>query len=242
MAYQEILLADTLAAATPKINANFVELYSLSIVSVTGALSLDATALNKVHLCSGTTADYTVDLPTAVGNLGMIIFKGIHTLTKVVTIAGISAQTIGGEANRKISTSGMIALMSDGSNWVVAGEVGSWIPYIPTFTGFSGAGPTLDRAVYFRQGKMCEVQIHASGSGTSNATTKTITLPFTGSGAAQAGITSNSVNDGVNATTPGSVIVRANSNIADVYRSVASLAWTATGNARFHFNLNYIIQ
>lgn len=241
MAYQETLVSDTLNEGRIKINANILELYSLSTVSVTGAISLDATALNKIHLCLGTSADYTVDLPTAVGNLGLIIFKGINALTKVVTIAGISAQTIDGEANRKISSCGMIALMSDGSNWIVVGEVGSWITYTPTFTGFS-VNPTLDRAVYFRIGKMVEVQVHASASGTSNATTKTITLPFVGSGAAQAGLTSNTINDSVSASSPGSVVLRANSDIADVYRNTASLAWTASGNCRFHFNFNYVIQ
>lgn len=240
MAYQETLVGDTLNAGRIKINANLLELYSLSTVSVTAAASLDATALNKIHLCSGTSADYTVDLPTAVGNLGLIIFKGINALTKVVTIAGISAQTIDGEANRKISSCGMIAIMSDGSNWIVVGEVGSWITYTPTLTGFS-ALPTLDRSMYFRIGKMVEVQIHSSASGTSNATTKTITLPFIASGAAQAGIVASTVNSGVNSTSPGSVISRVDSDIADVYRTVASLAWTASGNARFAFSFTYVM-
>lgn len=241
MAYQEVLITDTLAVATPKINSNFLELYSLSTVSVTGAISLDATALNKIHLCSGTSADYTVDLPTAVGNLGLIIFKGINALTKVVTIQGISAQTIDGGTFRKISSCGMIALFSDNSNWIVVGEVGSWIPYTPTLTGFS-ANPTLDRSMYFRIGKMVEVQIHASASGTSNATTKTITLPFIASGASQAGIVASIVNSGVNSTSPGSVISRVDSDVADVYRTVASLAWTASGNARFGFSFTYVMQ
>lgn len=242
MARQTLEYTDKAREGTDKINEMTLELYSIATNSITAAESLTGGDVGTLHLCSGTTDDYTVDLPTAVGNEGIIIFKGLSTLTKVVTIAGISGQTIDGEANRKISTCGMLSLLSDGANWVVIGEVGSWIPYTPTLTGFS-ANQTIDRAAYFRVGKMVIVQIHASANGTSDATTKTITLPFNAAaGAVQLGLTTAIANSGTTATAPGIVATRVSSNIADVYRNLAAQTWTASGGARYSFTLNYVIE
>lgn len=240
MAYQEVLVTDTLDEGRQKYNSNFVELYTISVVSITGAGSLTSTALGKIHICTGTSADYTIDLPTAVGNEGVIIFKGAAALTKVVTIAGSSGQTIDGESSRQIGCLGMISVMSDGANWVVVNEVGSWIPYTPVLAGWS-SDPTIDRSVYFRVGKMVTVQIHTSANGTSNATTKTVTLPFIAAGPTQKGFTATNVNNGTTATTPGLTITRAGSNIMDVYRDLAAAVWTASGNCRFDLTVNYVM-
>lgn len=240
MARQEIVATDTLDQGREKINAMTTELYTFEIVSVTEAISLTSTALGKVHVCTGTSADYTVDLPTAVGNLGVIIFKGAAALTKVVTIQGTGGQTIDGETDRKIASTGMISLMSDGANWVVIQEVGSWIPYTPVLAGWS-SDPAIDRSVYFRVGKMITVQVHTSANGTSNATTKTVTVPFNAAGPTQIGVTSFHVNNGVTATTPGICITRVGSNIVDFYTNTAAAVWTASGNCRLNFTLNYVM-
>jgi hypothetical protein len=241
MAYQEIVYGDNAKQGTDKINANFEELYTISPVSVTGAISLTSTAFGKIHICTGTSADYTVNLPTAVGNEGVIIFKGAAALTKVVTIQGTGGQTIDGESDRKIASTGMISLLSDGANWVVVNEVGSWIPYVPVFSGFS-ADPTVSRAAYFRVGKNVTVHFYNSAVGTSNATTKTITLPFIADSlSVVAGSTLSMTNNSVASATMGIVITRASSNIADVYTTALGAAWTASGTARFSFNLTYKI-
>jgi hypothetical protein len=240
MAYQEILVTDTLNAGRIKINDNFSELYNLSTVSVTGGIALDATALNKIHLCSGTTADYTVDLPTAVGNSGIITFKGLHGLTKVVTVAGISGQTIAGEANRKIASTGILSVMSDGANWVVVGEVGSWIPYTPTWTGWSAA-PTVGRAEYFRVGKMITVRVDTTANGTSNATTKFISLPLAAKGPAQLGMTSQHSNNGTTATSPGLLLTVVDTASVEARTNMSGSLWTASGGCRVSFTLNYVM-
>src|SRR5688572_6521260 len=149
MAYQEIVSGDSLPEGMVKINENFTELYSIGIVSITGATSLTSTALGKIHNCTGTTSDYTVDLPTAIGNAGCLIFKGSSALTKVVTIQGTGGQTIDGESERKIAASGMMSIISDGANWIVVNEIGSWIPYTPVITGFL-TDPVVTRCAYFR--------------------------------------------------------------------------------------------
>lgn len=238
MALQEIVASDTLNEGRQKINENFEELYTIGIVSITTAAALTSTALGKIHICTGTSADYTVDLPTAVGNEGVIIFKGAAALTKVVTIAGTGGQTIDGESERKISSGGMISVMSDGANWVVVNEVGSWIPYTPVLTGWS-VDPTVTRCAYFRQGKMVQVSFVTSVDGTSNATTKTITLPFNSDIAVATGITLANKNNGTLATTGGLIATRAGSNTVDIYRDLAAATWTASGNCRVSFMLTY---
>lgn len=240
MAYQEILETDNMPTGTAKMKNNFEELYSFTVVSITGAGSLTSTAMGKIHLCTGTSADYTVDLPTAVGNEGVIIFKGADALTKVVTIAGSSGQTIDGESTRKISTNGMISVLSDGANWVVINEVGSWIPYTPVLAGWS-VDPAISRSSYFRVGKLCKIHFTTSANGTSNATTKTITGPFNADGALVVGITLANVNNGTAATTPGLVISRAGSNIFDIYRDLTAATWTNSGNCRVSFMIEYKI-
>jgi hypothetical protein len=240
MAYQEVLAADNLNEGRTKINENFVELYAITTVSVTGATSLTSSALGKIHICTGTSADYTVDLPTAVGNEGCIIIKGAAALTKIVTIQGTGGQTIDGESDRKIAATGMISVLSDGSNWVVIQEVGSWISYTPVLGGWS-ADPTIDRSVYFRVGKMVTVQIHTSANGTSNATTKTFTVPFNAAGPTQIGVMSFHVNAGTTATSPGICITRVAANTVDMYTNTAAAAWTNSGNCRFNVTLNYVM-
>lgn len=238
MAYQEILSNDTLNEGRQKMNAMTLELYSFDIVSITGATSLTSTAFGKIHVCTGTSADYTVDLPTAVGNEGCIIIKGAAALTKVVTVQGTGGQTIDGESDRKIGATGMISVISDGANWVVVQEVGSWIPYTPTLAGYS-ADPTIVRSAYFRVGKMIHFHFTTGSSGTSNATTKTITLPFNAPSAVVIGMTLANINNGTVATTPGLVVSRAGSNIADVYRDLSLAVWTASSTSRFSFNIVY---
>lgn len=248
MAYQDITIGtenggagDTPFVAWTKAKAMFTELYTLTAVSVTGATSLTSSALGKVHLCSGTSADYTVDLPTAVGNEGVIIFKGINALTKVVTIAGSGGELIDGESSRKISTDGMLSLMSDGSNWVVVNEVGSWIPYTPVLGGFS-ADPSFTRTDFWRVGKLCTVRIINNASGTSNATTKTITGPFNAAEVSH-GFASVVLNAGTIQTTPGVVRTRLASATMDIYRNndLGTTAWTNSGNCVYALYITYRI-
>ena len=55
-----------------------------------------------------------------------------------------------------------------------AAILGTWVP---TWTGFSD-NPTSVSATYIRIGKFCHVTLNGT-AGTSNATTLTVTLPFT---------------------------------------------------------------
>jgi hypothetical protein len=53
----------------------------------------------------------------------------------------------------------------------------AWTTYSPTLTGWSVV-PTGFTARYILNGKTCMVSFNSTGSGTSNATSTTMTLPF----------------------------------------------------------------
>ncbi len=213
----------------------------LTIVSVTGTTSLDATAFNKIHNCTGTSADYPVDLPTAVGNTGgSLAIKGNSALTKVVTIQGVSGQLIDGEANRKLSTDGLIVVVSDGTNWIVVNEVGSWIPYTPVWGGFD-VDPTITRADYFREGKMCRARIVINGAGTSGTTTFTVTGPFVAAEVSRAP-TTVVVNGGTTQAGPGVARTRIGENTIDMYRDATFGTWTGSSTKRADLDITYRIQ
>lgn len=90
-------------------------------ISVTDAVTA---TIGRMHLCSGTSADYTVTLPAASGNTGkMIGFRMSSALTKLVTLDGNSSETIDGAATRIMWAGETAILMCDGSNWFkIAGK------------------------------------------------------------------------------------------------------------------------
>jgi len=200
-------------------------------VSVTAVTVLDDTAFGKLHVCTGTSSDYNLTLPTpAVANYGKVIgVKGgfIASFTKVVTLIG----TVDGEADtRKVAADGYFLLMSKVGGYAVISETGSWIPFTPTQTGYS-ANPTIGDCKYFREGRRVSFYYYESADGTSNATTKTLTLPFNATNAfttAPAVVTNNAVVQ----TTYGICQTRAASNILDIYRDQAFGVWTASAAAR----------
>lgn len=90
-----------------------------SPVSVTGTLALDATAYGKLHVCTGTSADYTVTLPApSAGKIIGFRFAPLAALSKLVTIARNGSEKIAGvAANRVFWANEMLVLLSDGTDW-----------------------------------------------------------------------------------------------------------------------------
>jgi hypothetical protein len=84
-------------------------------ISITGA----ATAtLNRMHVCSGTSVDYTVTLPPASGNAGAFVgLRMASGLTKLVTVDGNAAETINGATTRVFWANESVTLICDGANW-----------------------------------------------------------------------------------------------------------------------------
>lgn len=92
-------------------------------IAVTGAVTA---TISRMHLCTGTSADYTVTLPAASGNTGKFIgfrMGTTSTLTKLVTLDGNASETIDGALTRVMWAYETAILYCDGSNWFkVAGR------------------------------------------------------------------------------------------------------------------------
>lgn len=112
-------------------------------VSITGATTLTSTAFGLIHVCSGTSADYQVDLPSVSGNAGRIItIRMSNALTRFVTIAGAGGALIDGLATRLMWAQESCVLMCDGTNWTkIAGKSRPMV-----FSGENGAGVTVANA------------------------------------------------------------------------------------------------
>ena len=124
----------------------------------------------------------------------------------------------------------------------------SYTNYTPSFTGFS-VTPTVnsgDARWKMLTKNTCHVIIWATSSGTSNATTMTVTLPFTAawSGGAGFGLQQSVmqvINNGVNII--GTVRTRTGgSNILDCYNGVVGTAFTSSGSKAIQLNFIYQIE
>lgn len=90
--------------------------------SVAGATTLTSSAFGVMHICSGTTSDYTVALPAASGNAGKIIgIRMSSALTKVVTIDANASELIDGALVRPMWTNEVAILKCDGTGWAKIG-------------------------------------------------------------------------------------------------------------------------
>jgi hypothetical protein len=122
-ALQSLLADNTAGDISPQdVRDMLVSTYLLDYsadVSITGA----ATAtIGKWHVCTGTSADYTVTLPAASGNAGKIIgLRMSSALTKLVTIEGNSSELIDGATTRVMWANEVAILFCDGTGWTKIG-------------------------------------------------------------------------------------------------------------------------
>lgn len=117
------------------------------------------------------------------------------------------------------------------------GTVGTWTP---SFGGFS-TPPTVDQANYIKDGKRCTIHVAMSGSSVSNATTFTITLPFAAANTATQSFTLFlPVDNGSTLSVLGRLVTRVNSTTADLFTSVTSGTWTASGVKRASISITYM--
>lgn len=87
-------------------------------VPITGAISLDASAFGRMHVCGGTAADYTVTLPPATGNAGKLLgIRIANSCAKLVTVAGAGAEAIDGAAARELWAGESALLLCEGVGW-----------------------------------------------------------------------------------------------------------------------------
>lgn len=93
--------------------------YLAVLVNTEIAITTTATAtISKQHLISGTSADYTVNLPAASGNAGKFLsFRVSNSATKFFTLDGNASETIDGALTRVLWAGESCTLYCDGSNW-----------------------------------------------------------------------------------------------------------------------------
>lgn len=100
-------------------------------VIVTGATTA---TFGAWHWISGTTADYTITLPTAVGNAGKTIglrVKDAAVASRTYTVATTSGQFIDGASTAVLQANASLILLSDGVGWSRIGGTASG-PALPS--------------------------------------------------------------------------------------------------------------
>lgn len=104
--------------------AELLGLTALTLVTISAAATLDATAFGQAFVCTGTAADYAVTLPPATGNSGKTIsIRMARSLTKFVTITASGGELIDGQGSRLMWSGESATLVADGGNWYKIGGV-----------------------------------------------------------------------------------------------------------------------
>jgi hypothetical protein len=113
-------------------------------------------------------------------------------------------------------------------------SIGSWDNWTPTLTGFS-ANPTNSVYRYSLNGKVCTLAIRQGANGTSNATTFTISLPFTAATITNMlwmAPTAAIVNNGATPTTSGMAQIASAGTTMELFIDQNNGAWTAANGKR----------
>lgn len=195
-----------------------------------------------VSISKATAVNLTVPLNSSVPfEIGTVIYLK-RTGVGVMTVVATGGVTITGSSG-SLTDPGLNVIMTiikTGTNtWDLQnGSPGAYINWTPTFTGFS-ANPTITESRYTVIGKTC-IWYFKGTAGTSNATTYTMTAPFTAKAVqfAPGPITDNSVGS-VNA---GVARTLAGSNIVTITKDLIGNGWTASGTKLWQGTLIFEIE
>jgi hypothetical protein len=111
-------LSDVASASTSMRNLGGLDLSSA--VAVTGTTTLTSSAFGVLHLITGTSANYTITLPTPVGNTGKVILLHVGSPTVATKLYGVTTPSgnIDGETTQYMWANEIACIRSDGTNWV----------------------------------------------------------------------------------------------------------------------------
>jgi hypothetical protein len=185
--------------------------------------------VNGLYVTLGTHRDL-VKIPTAVQDVvvNLITINSTHTLTNVVNDVD-RAYTIAG--------TGLVSSYAGYSTYTTATDAGGWTPFTPTWTGFS-VNPTVTSR-YKKVGRLVTWSVDLTGSGTSNATTLTATLPVTAQGARGGAAFGIGVDNGAAAGPVRLDITGSPATVATFYKDALATAWTNVGGKGVRFTLVY---
>lgn len=118
-----------------------------SEVLIGAATTLTLSAFGRMHACTGTTANYTVTLPSASGNAGKIIgIRMAASLSRLVTVAAAGSDLIDGQAQRVMWSGESAVLMCTGSGWTKIAGVTKPMSFLAWRNGSAAlAGYTLTK-------------------------------------------------------------------------------------------------
>lgn len=114
---------------------DFVSTLTAAEIAITGAGNL---TISRMHVCSGTTADYTVTLPAVAGNTGKLVgIRGSTALTKIVTIDGNGAEKVDNQDTILLLAGMSYVFLCDGIGWFVVSNrsvIRAWVNFDGTGT------------------------------------------------------------------------------------------------------------
>jgi hypothetical protein len=166
-------------------------------------------------------ADYNTPINTIVNEINGSL-NADNLAANAVTTAKIADGNI---TNAKLSTT--------------AGELGgAWKSWTPTITGFS-ADPADGLYYYTLIGKTCHLSVRMPNSGTSNATTFTLSLPFTARTGSVCTRLCTGIDNGTD-TVAMAVISSSDYTVATLWKgTTVGGAWTNSGAKRINFDMTY---
>ncbi|MBR0747392.1 hypothetical protein JQ582_25995 [Bradyrhizobium japonicum] len=108
-------------ASAPTSFRNLGGLDTSTLIAITGAVTLTSTAFSRLHQISGTSAAYTITLPTPVGNAGAMIglvVANTTAATKLYTVASPSGN-VGRRTSIVMWAAESVLLLSNGTDWTI---------------------------------------------------------------------------------------------------------------------------
>lgn len=113
-------------------------------IFITSATSLSSTAFGRMHVCSSAVADFSVNLPAALGNAGRIIgIRMAPALSKFVTLVAADSDLIDGQAARVMWANESAVLLCTGTGWTKI--AGNTVPV--SCVAYASANQTLSPSV-----------------------------------------------------------------------------------------------
>jgi hypothetical protein len=201
----------------------------LAKVTATSSFTIDMTSVKSgsrgtLKLTTNTASAVVMTLDTDFTN------KSLNTTVTTYTFPALTAQEY------------YVTYIVDGTTieWNfgdLTGLNGIYADWVPTPTGFS-ANPTNVIARYTLVGKMCTCYFFAT-SGTSNATTFTLTLPFAAANTQVQTYAIGSVVNNGGSSTAGTCRTIVNSNVLNIYNGAVGTAFTNTGGKNTAFVITY---
>lgn len=225
---------------TVKVAVSYIVLNQAKSTDIASASTTDlSTSTGNLIKITGTTTIISFGTLQA-GSVRNLIFES----ALIITYNATSMKTPG-STDILTGAGDTATVVSDGSgNWLFLNYNrldGSYTNYSPTFTGLSTPPPIGTGLARYKMvsEKVCHVIISPSTTGISNATTKTITLPFNASSTSIQYLSCAGRDNGTD--TSMTIRTRVGSNIADVFKVFLG-AHTSSGTWSVAGSFNYQID